>query len=649
MKEWYSPNTLAGLKLKGLKVTPRTIRRTAENEGWRAAQNLGGEPLARRADDGGWEYHYTLLPGEAQADLLRRHLKAQAAKETVETPQERPANWADFDTLPADRKRKAQDRLDALNAMLALEKGGLSRTLAVAQVARDKGLGKNTLWGWLRLTAGLDKKDWLPALAPKWKGRSKTADCHPDAWDILVADYLRQSRPPFSSCYARLKAIADERGWHIPSERTLYRRIQKEVPGAVHTLKREGAEAASRLYPAMERDRTHFHALQVVNADFHKLDIFVRFPDGQSYRPQVVAIQDLYSNKILAWRVDVSANATAVRLAFYDVFRNYGVPEKAYLDNGREFAAKSITGGQPTRYRFKVRHDETPGILTQLGCDVRWTRPHSGQSKPIERAFRDWCDNIAKHPAFEGAYIGNKPGARPENAGTRTVEFDTFLQVMEQEVRAHNAKPGRNTRVCGRELSFDQAFERSYADALIRKASDEQLRLVMLAAESVTARKPDGAVHLYGNRYWAEFLVEQMGRKVTVRLDPDDLHSGAHVYNAAGAYLGFAECWTAGAFDSLDGARRHAANRKKYQRGLRELAELAVRLKPEDVAAAQPYIEEAPRPETRTVRMVHGATAMAVRTREEIDEAEERDLDFADSFSKGLQLVSVNNGLSGEE
>src|SRR5690606_13947366 len=124
---------------------------------------------------------------------------------------------------------------------------------------------------------------------------------------------------------------------------------------------------------------------------------------------------------------------------------------------------------------------------TQLGVEVHWTTPYSGQSKPIERAFRDLCNDIWRHPAFVGAYTGNNPNAKPEDYGSRAVALDEFYRIVSQEIREHNRRTGRRSRVCAGQLSFDQAFRESYARAPIRKASEEQLRLFLLAAESVTA------------------------------------------------------------------------------------------------------------------------------------------------------------------
>ncbi len=166
-------------------------------------------------------------------------------------------------------------------------------------------------------------------------------------------------------------------------------------------------------------------------------------------------------------------------------------PKAALLDNGREFAAKVFTGGgAKTRFRFKVKEDDIPGLLPMLGVNVHWATPYSGQSKPIERAFRDLCDRVAKHPAFEGgAYTGNKPDAKPENYGNRAIPLDEFRAVLNEEMEAHNARPGRRSEVAfGR--SFDEVFDEGYKVAPIRKATLEQRRLWLMSAEGVRGARP---------------------------------------------------------------------------------------------------------------------------------------------------------------
>ena len=311
----------------------------------------------------------------------------------------------------------------------------------------------------------------------------------PEAWEYFKADYLRNEAPAAERVHERLARAAAEHGWTFPSVATFVRRIKREIPRPVQILARQGMDALKRAYPAQERDRSVFRALEAVNADGHRFDVFVKWPDGEIGRPVMVAWQDLYSGKIVAYRVDKTENTDAVRLSFGDLVEHHGIPEHAYLDNGRAWASKWMTGGMATRYRFKVKEEEPLGLLTALlGKDnVHWTTPYHGQAKPIERALRDFCESVAKHPALAGAYTGNKPDAKPENYGSRAVPIDLFLTVLVQEIAAHNARKGRRSAVCqGR--SFDETFNESYARGPVKKATAEQRRLWLLAAEVSSAK-----------------------------------------------------------------------------------------------------------------------------------------------------------------
>ena len=124
--------------------------------------------------------------------------------------------------------------------------------------------------------------------------------------------------------------------------------------------------------------------LSKVNIDGHKWDVFVNWPGrDKPIRPIMVAIQDIYSRKILSWRLDESENTAVTRMVFADLFRDYGIPKVCILDNGRAFASKAMTGGAKTRYRFKIKPDDPIGLLPMLGVTPQFATPYHGQAKPI--------------------------------------------------------------------------------------------------------------------------------------------------------------------------------------------------------------------------------------------------------------------------
>ncbi len=620
MREWYPTKDLAGLPQ--LPSTERGVQKRAEREGWR----LRHVPYACR---GGRrrEYHISALPEGAVAELMRREgAGGGSGSPSPQAPLPRgergfkeegssydpQALWAWAEKRPERLRARGRERAELLMKVMALAEAGTPMRKAFRAVGEAAGVSPANLRNWYYGVNGkpgakdYHRSDWAAALIPGYTGRTAAAKMSPEAWEFVKADYLRPSRPSAAECYERLVRAAREHGWTVPSRKTVERRL-KDIPHAVRVLAREGAEALKRLYPAQERDRSVFHALEAVNADGHRFDVMVRWPDGEVRRPEMVAWQDLYSGKILAWRVDKAENADLVRLSFADLVREYGIPDHAYLDNGRGFAAKWVTGGAPNRYRFKVREEDPVGVLVALGVQVHWTTPYHGQAKPIERAFGDLARYVAKHPALEGAYTGNRPDAKPENYGSRAVPLEAFVRVLTEEIAAHNARPGRRTAVC-RKRSFDEVFAESYARSPIRKATAEQLRACMLAAEVKTARRNGefrlaaGACGERHNRYWCPDLEEFAGERVVVRFDPQGLHEGAWVYTMDGRYIGEAKLLEAAGFDDTEAARAHARERNRRRKAVKAQLEAERRMDALEVAARLPAVEAAPALDAKVIR-----------------------------------------------
>ena len=616
-KQWFTAAELADLALPGLPSAKRKINERAAADGWALRTDERGAPFSRprQARGGGLEYHVDVLPAATRSALAA--LGVSAIAHVASAPQTRAAGlWSWYDGLPDKSKAEAHRRAGIVARIEQHERAGLTRSAAVAVVAASKSAGSSTIWAWLALIDGVESMDRLPYLAPRRGGGGADADVDAGAWQFLLSDYLRPEKPTFTSCYWRMvHGFAEPRGLAVPHERTLRRKLERDVDGRLVIARRQGAEALRRSIPAQQRSVANMHALQAVNIDGHKFDVFVRWPDGRIGRATMVAIQDIYSRKILSWRIDESENAIATRLAFADLFRDWGIPRECLLDNGRAFASKWITGGAKTRFRFKIKDTDPTGVLTALGITIHWATPYRGQSKPIERAFRDMCDTIAKHPALAGAYTGNKPDAKPENYGAHAVPIDEFRAVVAAGIAAHNAKPSRRTEVTQGRSSFDQAFAASYAVSPIGRASPEQLRLALLTAEERMCDRQTSVITLEGNRYWAAELSAHSGKKLTVRFDPDDLHGEIHAYTRDGRFIATCPVIAAvGFFDKVAAGKRRAQE-KDLRRRVRELAEAEQLLTADKLAAMMPdYSDETPIAPPTVVRPVrHRATAAALK------------------------------------
>ncbi len=637
-KIWFTAAELAALSLPGL---PKSKRKINEDHApsWLFETSPAGQPLAqpRQARGGGMEFHIDVLPASARAELARRGVAIVA--DVTDAPETRTTQlWRWYEGCNAKTKAEAIRRAGIIAQVDAFEQQGMTRSAAVASTAAANEVGPSTLWSWIGLLDGVDPSDRLPYLAPRRGGGGSEAAVAPEAWQFIKSDYLRPEQPTFSDCYRRLIAFAVPLGIDVPCERTLRRKLEREVDSRLIVAKRAGAEALRRTLPPQQRSVLDLHAMEAVNIDGHKFDVFVQWPDGRIGRPLMVAVQDLYSRKFLAWRIDESESALSTRLVFADLFRDWGIPKMCVLDNGRAFASKTITGGAKTRFRFKIKDEDPTGVLPALGIQVKWAMPYRGQSKPIERGFRDFCQSIAKHPRFAGAYTGNRPDAKPENYGSKAIPLDVFKRYVDAGIAEHNRREGRRTEIAqGR--SFDATFAESYAVSPIGKATPEQLRLALLTAEERRCDRQSGTITLDGNRYWTPELADHAGKMVTVRFDPDNLHGEVFAYDREGRLIAAVPVIEKSGFFDRAAANKRRSQESELRRLVRDAEKAEDLLAVADLAALLPdYEDENARPQPSVIQPVRhrGQTAAALKP---VSEAHEMPLNpVLDRLGK-LQLV----------
>jgi AraC-like DNA-binding protein len=573
----YSTQQIAA----ALGVDERSVRRRAEREGWQPCGKQGKANLYRIQD----------LPPATRAHLLLKEQRDQRAAalpaghgpvNAVDSLDYDPDSlWAYYERRTFAAKDEADARLKLLLAVEELVEHGLALTEARAQVATQSGVSERTLARYAKAVEGYAACDRLPVLLPGYAGRQAHAPMDIEAWDFFRADYLRDDHPTLSSCYQRLKGMAKKKGWNIPSEATLARRVKREIPRQVLILTRHGEKALEQALPAQERDKTPLKALEWINGDGYKHNVFVKFPDGSIERPKTWFWQDVYSGMILGWRTDLTENTDMIRLACLDVFEKYGLPDNHVLiDNTRAAANKWMTGGIANRFRFKVKPADPVGLLPGLGLKVHWATPGWGQSKPIERAFGvgGVGEYVDKHPLCSGAWCGNNPQAKPESYGSRAVDFTVFQQALSEGIATWNAISGRRTEVCRGQLSYEQAFFESYKSHAVRRLSESQRRMFLLCAEKIRVAA-DGTFKMQAgkgfgvgqNRYGGEKIFAYAGQKIVVRFDPQNLHGQVYCYTLAGLEIGVAECIQAVGFGDSSKAREHQRARRQVVKHTKEI------------------------------------------------------------------------------
>jgi hypothetical protein len=597
-KDWFSAQELAALNLPGLASTKRGVQMIIAREGWTKVR-----PRAGRG--GGVEYHVSQLPEAARSRLQDRDAR-KGGKERLD----RESVWNRWERLPERLRQEAQRRLEVIDRIEAMVAAGMRLTAAidtvVAEATREaraaggkRPFGASTIHEWRRRIAGVRPDDRAAYLAPDYVGRTTRTEIPVVAWEAYKALWLRQEKPTHAACYRYLERLAAEQGWsELPSRKTFERRILAEVPRDSEVLLRQGPKAAKHTVAHADRDKSALHALDVANLDGHTWDVFCLYEDGVVDRPVSLAVQDIYSGLPLAIRFDRTLSHHIVRLALADTFRDFGLVKRLIMDNGRENQAKEISG-QTSRFRKRAAEEEPAGILKLLNIEPVFATPYHGQAKPIERMFRDWAGDIAKHPAFAGAYVGNKPTAKPENYKSKAIPIAEFEAIVRSEMAHYARQLGRRGRgMNGR--SFLQVFEESVTAHPPRRVTPEQLRLCLLSAKVGAPDVRSGAIAIDDHRYWSAELAGLRRQRLVVRFDPQDLGQTVHVYDLQGRYLCSAERTLVGSYNSRADAQRIVRARAKATKRLKDASAELVRLqlealpKPADAAPIAPPPADAP-------------------------------------------------------
>lgn len=627
--------------------------------------SAGKEDLVRRRQGTkAMEYHLSLLSSVTQAALMRKQGKVKVGDQIINLPKAKPATsycrealWSRWNKAGTKAQEKAKTKLRAVQAVDQLVNNRVPKMDAYQSVSDEYGIPIATLRRDCANVKRLDIADWAPALLPKYKEaaqlKRKHQFAHIDeaAWDFIKSDYLANEEPALTACYERLKAAAAHNGWKIPSYDSVRRRMQFEVPVEQRVMLRKGEHALMMMFPPQERTIADLHAIEWINGDGYLHNVFVKWFNGDEIRPKTWFWQDVYSRKIVGWRTDISENTDSIRLSMMDVFERYGVPKEITIDNTRAAANKWITGGVPNRYRFKVKEDDPLGIIPMMGIKLHWSsvilgKGH-GQAKPIERMFGvgGLDEYIDKHPLNRGAYTGPSPMDKPDNYGSKVIDAEVFLQTVAEGVEMYNAKLNRNTEACRGFMSFDTAFNASYEQSVIRKATPEQLQLMMLQAESVRVNK-HGAISLDAggslkgckNRYYNESMANFIGQKLVARFDPQALHQSVEIYTLQGVRICTAECIEKTAFGDTQAGREHSRKRKQFTKANKAAALAQTQMSALEVAALMKPLEEEFIPETKVVEpfrpaVTYGNTALAAQPVGNTDIDEELEHAFSASIA----------------
>lgn len=503
----------------------------------------------------GWSIPIASLPLPAQAKLAEE-VKTQLAASVSHllpvkaTPRlarsEYATLWEGYERSGTTFKRMAEGALNAVAFFVGLVDAGYSRGQAEQETIVRFNINRVTLWRYRNIVKGHPNEHWLPLLAPKYKGGRPPAEFSPDAYEFIRANYLNTSGTPLVAVIESARALASVKNWVIPSNDTVERRL-KEEPNWLHTVGRTGPKALERQYPAVEREYSSLRLHELWESDGRKADVMCRWPDGSVARPFVIVWREVRTRLVLGVKGYRQPTAEGVLASFgMALERAQVIPENAKLDNGREYAAKSVSGGQETRYRFKITQDEPPGILTRIGTKARWAKPYRGQDKPIESFWNFVASRCDKAPEFQGAYCGRNPVAKPEDFDPRkAIPIDVFAAKLAAVLEFFNNRPHTGQGMDGKSPlqvygELTQLAKDLPDDERFREPDPAHIRLCKMGVATIKPSAKDCSLTLkiggYGERrYWSQELARQNGavlsRKLFVYYDLESPDASVSVYD----------------------------------------------------------------------------------------------------------------------
>jgi hypothetical protein len=617
---WLSTEALRNL----LGVTDRAIRKAVSAQKYTVREVTG-----ERGGRGGVRYEIALssIPKAAQTKYRLQHppaapalppaeqasadaaVQSMAAEKAAKKPARKwGADPTAFDRLSEKQKQAAYLKLDVMLTAKRLTDSGEKKRKALELAAAHHGVSKGTAKNWWYGNGNkpgaqdYDPAAWSSVLMNHYDGTGGEAPIAPLAWDFYTTLWLQRHQPAHMDCYRRTLEEAVKKGWDLPSEVTIRRKVQAEIAVSTIVLLREGEKAWRKLHPFQHRDKTCFKAGEAVSGDGLKFDkIWVKFDDDEILNTATGWFwQDIFSGKLIAYRLGKTENTDLFRLATYDL-TSICLPYYVQIDNTRVAANKAMTGGVQNRYRFGHDPDDVLGALPRLGMDVHFTNPDQSVSnpgaKPIERGFGKGGIHDA---ARNNPRILNRGFSRDT-----AITYAEFAAVVAEEVARHNARPKRQSAICGGALSFDAAWEQSFSSYAPRIASPQQRAVLLLMPEKVRANAANGMIILKAgkspqgaNRYHCEALQEFRGQELVAFYDPENFALALKLYRLSGEYLFDADRLDGVAFNDMDTAREHARNLQRKKKADKLAANATRRMSDLELQAMLGQAAEAPPVET---------------------------------------------------
>ena len=370
---------------QSLGVSPRAVQLRAKKENWPSLK-------AGRS----YLFEKDLLPVDVRSHLTEPELSPQTE-----------ANLDLFAGAREEDRRVAMARVALINryhrAGLGMDDFLEAYHLGVYRNQTEilGEVGAKTFYRWLKTY----RDNGPVGLLPKWSLQKETRrdSLTVPEKDFLKTLFLDQRKWSVAHCYDRLREAFKEGA----SYSTVRRYLLQDLDKASVAYWREGpTNFRDKFLGYIDRDPEKSSPMKQVQSDHHRFDFFIK-PKGQLVRPWITVMIDYFSGKVLSWVPSLNPCAATIGMGYAKMVLEFGAPVAMHTDNGKDYLARSLTGGNMTSVTEEEEGEKVvvQGLYEICGSTLIKATPYNGKSKGrVERMFGTLAERFSKEwPTYCGS------------------------------------------------------------------------------------------------------------------------------------------------------------------------------------------------------------------------------------------------------
>lgn len=305
----------------------------------------------------------------------------------------------------------------------------------------------HTVEGWFQRRKKIGLAVFLrPSPKVAKRGDKRIAGFSPDAYDWFNDNW--RNYPTQSHCIKKLRKLAKQKKWKVPSNSTL-RRILSSIPPVVKARAfGTDKDYTSKWKPFLPRVVEDLAPLQIVCGDHHLLDVVAWSKSLQSLvRLWLTVWQDLRTGLIWGYHLDYTPSSHTIACAYANGVRTFGAQpfsrskdgfkSYGYTDNGKDYKGRNVKGEIVVHKRAAqidgglqlILTAHSVGLLNEAGVEQMLANLYNGREKPVERTFNDLATSI-QNDFFKNGWCGRNTKDKP----------DAYRELYARHIKANKQK-----------------------------------------------------------------------------------------------------------------------------------------------------------------------------------------------------------------